>query len=400
MIGLALQVSSAGAELRMTPALMVSEEFNDNIYLQPTNRVNDYITHIVPSVAFTYKASLWDWDGSMAYDYPYYYYSQSNFRNADTYRANINNLTRVVKDFLFLAIREEYSRVSLDVRQDYTQQSAFVNQTDRNILSVNPYATLHAGARTALDIGYLYRNTWYKDPNAIDKIDHIAYTEMKHDLTQKLTSTTSAMYTQNTNSVQDYTKIDVSAGLKYAYSDDSNIYGTIGNAWLSAETVGRESQIFWNAGFVQKFSKLSFTLETASSYVEDPQRVLRRVDSYSASLKREDERTSLGMTGSMMEYRNARTKNLENTSYSASGSISHMITMHSKVLLDLTFQRLEDNVYDTYYDVYLSGARYEYTGWESLSLSLAYRYTNNYDPYNYYSSYYNNRFFIEIKKAF
>ena len=404
LIVMALQATPARAEYRMIPSLTLGEEYNDNIYLRTTDRFSDYITHVAPSLAFTYKASLWDWDGFAAYDY--YDYARVTITENNAPRAHITNLTRVASGVLFLALTENYQKISQELQRDYTQLSSFVNQTEQNIFSVNPYATLHPSIRTSVDAGYLYRNTWYKDPRSIDKIDHITYTEMKHEVSPTISSTAAAHYTLNRNTVQNYDKIDVSAGLKYEYTGSSNIYGTIGNAWLSAESVGRETQIFWNAGLVHNLLKLTFTIETVSSYVEDPLRVLRRVDRYAAGIKREVERTSLGLTGALQEYRNAKTKQLEQTSYTASGSVSHEITTQSKAFLDLYTQRLEENLLDTYTVLYLAAVRYEYTGWETLTVAVAYRYSNNRNPYHpdlgpyYDGNYYNNRFIVEIKKVF
>jgi hypothetical protein len=406
---LLLPTGPARAEYRILTALSVSEEYNDNIFLAPRGcsqtpcpedkkREFDYITRVVPSLGITYKAPLWDWDASYAYDYRYY--GRAAFRQDETYTVSLTNLTRIVPDLLFLAVRDNYNRVSLDVTRDFTKQSLFVNQSDENILSANPYVTLHPGPRTSLNLGYIYQNIWYKDPKGIDKTDHITYAEMGRELSSQLTMTITARYMQDTNRIQDYNRSELTGGMRYEYLDGSILFGSIGNIWLRTAQAESETQLFWNAGFSHRFPKFMFTFDTALNYVDDPRGIQTRVDSYTASIKREVERTSLAVTGSLQEYRNALTKHLESTSYSVSGSISHQLTSQSKVLADLTIQRLEDNVLDVYTDLYLSGVRYEYLAWENVTLALAYRYLNSYSPDIYTNCYTNNQFIVEVKKTF
>jgi hypothetical protein len=398
LITLLFPAGPATAEYRIQAFLMMSEQYNDNIYLTPLDKEFDYITKVVPSIGITYKAPLWDWNATFAYDYSYY--ARAAFQKDKTYNVNLTNETRVIQDLIFLAIRDTYSRVSLDLTRDFTQQSSFVNQTDQNILSANPYVMLHPGPRTSVNVGYIYQNIWYKDPNAIEKVDHLAYVEMGHALSPQLTTTIAARYSQNRNEIEDYKRGDLIAGMRYEYLDGSILYGKIGNIWFLTATAVSETQLFWNAGFEHQFPKFKFTFDTALNYVDDPQRVLRRVDSYTARIRREVERTSLGVTGSLQEYRNALTKHLESKSYSVGGTVNHEIATQSKIIADLTIQRLEDSVEDTYTDLYLSGVRYEYRGWENVTLAFGYRYTNSYSPDIYFNCYTNNQFIAEVKKAF
>ncbi len=398
MITLLFLVGPAAAEFRIVPSLTVGEQYNDNIFLTPENKEYDFITRVVPSVGIVYKAPLWDWNASFAYDY--WYYAHAAFQKDDTYNVNVTNETRIVQDVVFLKVRDVYNRVSLDLTRDFTQQSPFVNQTDQNTVAANPYITLHPGTRTVLNVGYTYENVWFKDPNAINQVNNLGYLDLGHALSSQLTTTISARYTQNTNRVDDYKRADLIAGMRYEYLDGSILFGAIGNIWFLTASSQSETQVFWNAGFMHQFPKFKFTFNTALDFVEDPTRILRRVDSYTASIMREVERTTFGVTGGFQEYRNALTKHLESTSYSITGTFSHLITETSKLLADLTIQRLDDNVLDTYTDLYLSGVRYEYRGWERTTLSFAYRYTNSYSPDIYANNYKNNVFSVDLTWAF
>jgi hypothetical protein len=251
-----------------------------------------------------------------------------------------------------------------------------------------------------VNVGYIYRNVWYKDPNAIDKVDNAGYAEMAHELTSRLSTTIGFRYTQSRNDVQDYRRSDAYAGMNYEYIEGSRLYGTIGNIWFNTENGSKITQLFWDAGFNHQFPKFSFSFETGLQYIEDPQRVLRREDRYIATIRREIERTVYSVAGGFVEYRNAYSNHLEETSYTVGGNIAHKISTNSKISLDLSYQRLEDNVNKTYTELYLSGGRYEYLLLEDLTLALEYRYTNSFSPDIFANDYYNNRYIVEVKKVF
>ncbi len=399
MMTVVLHAAWIHAEYRIIPSLLVGEEYNDNIYLTPTDRFSEYITRVVPGVAFNDRSSLWDWDISYAYDYRYY--ERSGYKQDQTHFATLINRTRIIPGFLTLDVLDTYRPVSLDVTKDFTKQSPFVNQTQQNYLTVTPYMTLRPNQRTSFDIGYMYRNVWYKDPTSIDKMDNIVYTTMNHDISERLSSAVTVSYTDDSNRVQDYKKFDLSTGMTYTYSGDSRVQATIGNTWLSAEGQERETQVFWSAGFIHRFVRYAVFAEASYGYyVEDPQRVLRRLDLFAAGVRREDERTSWSVTGTVNKYRNAQTKELEDTSYIATIAVNHAFTERARILLDLSDQHLEDRVNDTRTNLYVTGARYEYTAWEGVTLAAEYRYTYSHSEEAFLSNYYNNRLIVEIRKAF
>jgi hypothetical protein len=387
-----------GYEFRIQPAIALSEEYNDNVFLAPNDRRNDYITSVVPSVRFAYKAPLWDWDVNYAYSYRYY--ARNTIDTDKTHTLNLANQTRIIKEFFFFTMKDDYAKVSLDATRDFTQESNFVNQSDRNILTANPYFVLKPSSAATLNTGYIYTNTWYKDTAAIDKTDHIGYGEMKQELSPRSTMTVSFRYTRNENDVQNYSKSDLFAGPKYEYAEGSTLFFTLGGSRFSFEKTGTTNQVYWDAGITHAYSTMTLSFETGLSYIEDPLRALRREDRYVATIKKNTERTSLVASVGLWEYRDAETKHLETTSYRTNGTISHAVTQNLKGIFTYTVERLEDNRMDTYTSRYLPGARFDYRSSETLTMSLDYRYTNNYSPDIYTNNYYSNRVMVEIKKTF
>ena len=389
--------SAHGAEFNLRPAITISEEYNDNLFLTTTDKKDDYITRVVPSIWWTYKSPLWDWDVAYAYDYRNYakYSVDRSF-----YTLNLKNHTRILGDFLLLDIQDVHARKPLSVVRDWTQESIFLNQTDVNTLVVTPYANIRISPRSTVTTGYWYRNIWHQDPTAIDQIDHRVFATVENDLSSSLTTTTGVRYTSTDADNRHLRKVDVFAGFTYSYAIDSASWFTIGNSWFDFGPTEETSQVVWDAGIIQKSGKYSYSFAMKLTYVEDSFYIVRREDRYVASIKRDAERTSLGISAGRYEYRNVISQHLEDTRYALTGTISHASSQTSKFIYDLSIGRIEDNVLDQYTALYLGGVRFEYMPSASLTVALQYRYANAYSPDVYSENHHNNRAMVEIKKTF
>ncbi len=328
------------SEYRIQPSISLGEEYNDNIFLVPENRSYDYISRITPAISIMYKAPLWDWNVNYFYDYRYF--ARYYIREDKTHSLNLANHTRIIDEYVFLDIGDNYARVSIDPTRDYTQESTFVNQTDRNTLTVNPYFIMRPTSQMTVTTGYGYSNTWYKDPTAIDETSHVVYTGLQQELSQRANMTAGIRHTQNKNRLQEYSQDDVFLGQKYEYVENSILSVTVGNSWFDIKDAEKTSQVYWDASLTHRYSTMTVTYETGLRFIPDPILILRREDRYLATISKSVERTSLSVSGGLIEYRNVINKHLETSSYQVTGTLSHAVTTRSKILLDLGAYRLKD----------------------------------------------------------
>jgi hypothetical protein len=390
---------SVAQKFTVLPSLAVSEEFNDNVYLTRYNKIYDYITRAVPAFALDYKTSFWNWHLDAAYDYRYY--ARHTVTGDSTYLINFSNHSELIKNFFFLDVTDTYNRVSLTTSRDFTQQSLFVNQTDENIFTVNPYIMRKSESRFTPIVGYKYVNTWYKESTGISTVDSIAYAEMLTDLSSKMTFTTGVQYTQDRNSVQDYDKADVYAGPKYTYAQDSYFYALTGVSFLTFQfQSGTTTHMIWDWGITHRYSTITVSYEMKSGYIPDPTRIIRRLDSYVATLSKTTPRDTLEVSAGLYEYRNAATNHLENTNYTLEGTLKHALSPILTIFLDETIERLDDNVANTTIAYWHSDIRLERRTLADLLLTLEYMYTNSYSHDSYLDNYVNNRLIVGLTKHF
>jgi hypothetical protein len=332
---------AGAAELKVLPSIAVSEEYTDNVFLTRYNKLDDYITRAIPAFTLDHKTAFWDWHLDLAYDYRYY--AKGSKKDDSTYRVDLINHTVLINNFFFLDVLDKYERVSLTTTTDFTQQSLFVNQTDSNIFTVNPFFVMRNETRYTPILGYRYVNTWYKDSTqGISTVDNIGYAEMITALSSNVTFTIGARYTQDQNKIEDYNKTDVYAGPKYTYAPDSYVYCLIGESFLDFQTLNDTKHVIWDAGITHRYSTSTVSFQTKSDYIHDPELILRRVDFYVATIKKETPRTSYTILAGLYEFRNAATNHLEDDSYMLEGTLRHAISPTLTLLLEETVQRIED----------------------------------------------------------
>jgi hypothetical protein len=390
---------AGGQNFLILPSFTLSEEYNDNVYLSRYNKLDDYITRAIPEFVLDYKTSLWNWHLDLAYDFRYY--AKGTKKGDTTYRIDFSNHTELINNFFFIDVLDKYDRTSLSTSRDFTQQSLFVNQTDVNVFTVNPYLMMRSESRFTPVLGYKYINTWYKQENAgIPTVDNMGYAEMITDLSSKTTFTTGIRYTEDRNKVEDYNKTDVYIGPKYTYAQDSYLYCLIGESLLEFQFEGNTQHLIWDAGITHHYSTVSVAYRMKSDYIPDPTRIIRRQDFYVATITKTTPRTTFEISAGLYEYRNAATNHLENTDYRLDGTLSHAISPTLTIRLDETIDRYEDHQSNTIIALWHSGIRFERQTLTDLLLTLEYLYTNSYSHDSYPDNYVNNRLIVGLTKRF
>lgn len=392
---------SAG-EQRFQPGITVSEEYNDNILLVPRSedQMTDYITRILPSVHYIYTAAIWEWD--LVYAYDYRYYSKGTKENDSTHSLDLSNHTSLVREFVFIDVKDVYRRVSIDTTEDYTAQSLFLNQTDMNDFILTPYARFHVTSKTTGTAGYQYRNVWYKQRFAQNKSEHAVFADVVDELSEKTSLTAGARIAGVNAETRNYSRIGVYAGPRHEYAEGSELWLIIGGSWIDLEHGTGSNQLSWDTGISHSFVTYRVSLNATMSYIDDPNRVERREDRYVATLRKDTDRFSLELLTGRWEYRNIRTKRLENTRHTAGGSVSYQFTSALRGLYSLSIDRYDDERMRTYSMLYLNAARFEYVFPANSMLAFEYRFLHGYSPdaVNYLMNYDNNRVIAEFRTFF
>jgi hypothetical protein len=411
-----LAMRAEGAIFKIEPSLIISEEYNDNIFLDQ-RRIDTFITRLAPSITVKYTTSFWDWD--VNYTYTYYYYTRHHLENDYTHTLALRNRTELVKDNLFVELRDDYSRISQNVAIDYTQQSPAANQVDQNIFVVNPYFIVRPTTSTRIIGGYIFQDTRYLNGSVVNQFAtinhtaHIGYGETAVNLSSRLTFTTGAKYTIDRNYVENYTLFDIYAGPQYTYAENSTMYIRGGVSWLDLEPKTDPSQQhsrrdywFWDAGINYRLSTLTAALGSRRYIAQDPVRVVTREDRHEVSISNTTQRSVITLAGALSQFRDLRLDLPISNSQEVLGTFLYRLTPTTNMIVGASYEDVQDktdpngNSLNGTTRILASNVRVNHQLSVKATLSLEYRYVDSYSPDISYHNYTNNRCILEFRQAF
>jgi hypothetical protein len=390
---------ASGSDLLFAPAITVGEEYDDNISLDPTERDFDYITHIMPALSAEYSSPLWKW--KFAYSYDGRYFARNTYANDDIHKLSLTSTVDVISNLLYLDLRDDADRTSLSIVRDYTSESPVKYQTQYNVFEVIPYAVLQLTTRMTLTTGYQYRNIWYDDPLAIDRTISSAYVELSRKTTDRFSLTVSGRNERLKTTTDTRKHTAFLGGGRYEYRESSYLWGSIGLSRSTDERGSGNTLTVWDAGIAYQMNTILLRVETGKRWVDDPTFIQQWEDSYSASLRYTQERTSGGVRLAVKDY--GPGSYLSERKYTSAIEFSHYLTRQTEANYSLTvdrYDRYPASAPNTMTIVYLTNVRLDHHATDKLTLSFDYRYMDSYSGQVYPDNYEVNRIMVELKKSF
>lgn len=387
------------ADYTFTPSLAVSEEYTDNVFENNYNKRADYVTRVLPGLAMKYKAPLWDWD--LAYNFDYRYYAKGSRKDDNTHEITAKGLLKVVDEVLFLDVSDVYKRVSLDVTRDTSSESLFVNQSDQNIGIASPYLVLRPTVRMTVKTGYRYINTWYKDPQAISKQDHVAFIDNSYEFSPKFFLNTNYSFTREITSVSSLNRHEPRIGPRYEYADKSYIFAQGGVIITDYDNQNSETvNPSWSAGITHTFDTVTATLSTNVTYSDDPRSTATLETSYTANIVKTLKRGLVTLRGSYTEFADATADILKNKRYSGGFTSQYDILQNLRGTLGLTYEYYTDERLPAFTRKYFVDSGVTYSAGKDITIGLSYRYVDYSSPKIVADNYRVNRGILEVKKSF
>jgi hypothetical protein len=263
-----------GAEFSLKPSITLREEYDDNIFLTKDNRVDDYITRILPSLSIDHKTPSWDLSTAYTLDWRYYFRQKEG---RDSHTLDLTSQVRVIKNFLYLDIADTYASVVLNPRRPSTNTNLTVNRTDSNNATISPYIKYQISPVMSLSTGYRYLNVWYRDKQGINRQMHTGFATVGYTVNPKLNTFLSADYTwdrpdSNTSVDVNNNQTSISFGATYTLSPQTNVSGTIGYRWITFSDGFKKHMPFYSAALSHHFSGTGLIeLRGSSTITADPQ---------------------------------------------------------------------------------------------------------------------------------
>ncbi len=387
-----------GAEFELHPSITVSQEYTDNVFETTSNRESDYITRALPGLSMLYRASAMT--GDLNYQFDYRHYAKKNHTDEFTHLLAAKGHVIAIKDLFFLDMHDDFQRVSLDATRDLHQESLFLNQSDRNVATAEPYVMLHPSERSTFKLAYRFTDTHYFDSPAINKTDHIGMAEATYALTSQLDLTAGYSFTRELSDVDNFNQHQGYGGFRYEYADKSYLFAQGGNTWTNYQKGRRLNSSFWNAGIKHQAATVTASVTTGKHYIEDPLRNILQETFVSGTLEKRFNSGSVSISPVFSEYVNTDTDRLQTRKYGATAQGQYEFGASLSGTAAFTAEKYEQPLLGSYTRRFLASTSLSYLIADQLTLTLAYTYVDYYSPGIAADNRHINRGIIELKKVF
>ena len=237
-------------KLNITTGVGLREAYNDNIFLTRTNREDDFITTISPSISFKY--SLSSIDLSLDYGLNFTFYSQHSDLNdtsiGETQTLRFQNQIRPFNR-VFIDISNVYMRVPIDANRKAAFDNIVVDMTDSNVFSISPYVKYPLSKTLSTRFGYSFTDTWYKSEEANDSNSHSAFLSLEKRFSKKFSTSLNYDYmAQRPEISESYDRHQGSVSATYRINPKFSINGQVGEAYFIYSNTDDIKTSFWNLG--------------------------------------------------------------------------------------------------------------------------------------------------------
>ena len=251
--------SFAHANFSLITGIDLQEAYDDNIYLDPDNEEDDFITTVAPNVNLQWDSSrlFVSLNGSIAM-VKYLDHTDDDRIGANAAQSSeFSALATLYRELLFLKVTDTYERVPIDNAGPGGEGNQNVNLTNSNILRVNPYLQFNMMKNTILNLGYTYENYWYSSNDGDNANNHLFSSSLTKELSPRLSVSLSgdyALYRPKSNDGADsdlgnykYDQEKVYLTLEYQMSDRLHLTGEYGHSWFNYDERSDVDSPLWLA---------------------------------------------------------------------------------------------------------------------------------------------------------
>lgn len=257
MLGVAFPRLSGAQEIKYTPSLSVSGEYNDNILFERRDELEDFVFNIIPAIRFDYATDLLKIDSFASLNVRRYT-SETSFDREDQYY-NLNGRYRLTERlrfrarFYYLKDVTQESRV-IDFEETATDIEEggepgierFLSERERysGLASLNYRLT----ELSNLGLNYSYLDTSYDfEGNTDFEVNNFGFTFSRRMEGQRDRIGANLSYSQNSSETSDADTYSLSLIWHHYFTEIINLYSRIGVRYTEQEfNLRDETKTNWN----------------------------------------------------------------------------------------------------------------------------------------------------------
>ena len=343
-------------------SLSLTEEYNDNIFLEPSDRISDFITHISPGINFSVKST--NSELRLGYSPSFSLYSAHDELNDTAHRFTANGSFRL-SERLSLTLTDTFVKSSemVDIRA-IPDLGPITGRTELRLNTVSGNISHRLSDTFSYTVGASYFDTDYKEPGFIDVKTYSGNTSLGYRSSERTTLSANVRYVK-----YDYKTVTDAEGQDYTLGATHRFSPTVTGSLTGGITITKiEDTGETDTGFTGNLN-ITKTFEKGEAALSCRQTVIAGVET---GTPLRDRTVSLRFTRPITNQLTASVS----ASYSNSKSV-------------------ETNDVDTDVTSLNPDLTYSFSPWASLSLS--YNYINNDDKITNTGDYYNHIVFLTLR---
>ena len=352
-------------EYTLEPSLSLSEEYNDNIFLDPSDRESDFITYVSPGIDIT--ARTINSQLKLGYSPSFSFYSSNSELNETAHRFSANgNFT--LSERLSLTLMDTFVKSSelSDIRT-IEDLGPVTGRIERRLHTISGSVSYRLRNNLFFTAGASYFDTDYEEPGFDEVKSYSGNTGLSYRYSERTTVSANARYTKYDYKLDsDATGQDYTLGVIRKLTPTLTLSLTGGLIITEIEETGESDTGFSSGVDLTK----SFTRGNAT--VSYRRTVIPGIESGTPI---ESQTISLSLTRPMTEK------------FTASLSASYS-----------NFESIEPDLEDTDETAFNTDLSYSLRPWASLALS--YRYVDHNDKIFDTGDYYNHIMFLTLRLSY
>lgn len=258
------------AKYKLSMPVGIKGEYNDNIFLDSSDKEDDFITTVSPSISFYYTPAK-SLDLSIYYGLNFRYYERhSNLNHNDIEDAQEIVFESHIKPtkLFFIDIFDKYERVPVDLRRKSVLDNVDENIINTNKFTISPYVKLPLTTTLFVTSGYSYENMWNEGEESANYENHSAFLTTEKKYTPRLKGYLKYKYIAHRPDPEDekeiegelkYDRHEASVAIDYQIKNDIKITGEAGEAWFKYEDIDDREKFFGNIGIDNIFKFTAYT---------------------------------------------------------------------------------------------------------------------------------------------
>ncbi len=269
-------------------------EFNDNVRETAKNPKSDLITHIKPSLLLRHAGGRVQ--GQVSYKGDYQFHVKGTDYDDYAHYLNASVLGEIVENLFFIDVQEDLQPVYRSARRgEVYEGDSTRNQVNRNRFTVSPYFSLNPTERFNMRVGYRFTDLRYSknddgrgrdnffprsgsdyDFNTNASQQHTVFTNLMHELTDKLALMANADVTRNqgesdvSGEDNSFYRYQVQIGGSYAVTEDLSVKALAGPAYTAYDDGKNSLAPYALLELTQRVGRSEFGLKALMDFTDDP----------------------------------------------------------------------------------------------------------------------------------